>query len=66
MVLQAISNEVQKAGIYSLLVDETKDISRKEQLSIVFRYVYNCSVYGRFVWYMFAEQLDAETLYVYL
>ena len=33
MVLQTISNEVQKAGIYSLLADETKDISRKEQLS---------------------------------
>ena len=38
MVLQTISNEVQKAGIYSLLADETKDISQKEQLSIVLRY----------------------------
>ncbi|KAI6658671.1 Zinc finger MYM-type protein 1-like [Oopsacas minuta] len=45
MVLQTISNEVQKAGIYSLLADGTKDISRKEQLSIVLRYVNN----GRFM-----------------
>ena len=66
MVLQTISNEVQKAGIYSLLADETKDISRKEQLSIVLRYVYNGSVYDRFVGYTFAEQLDAESLYKYI
>ena len=63
MVMQTISNEVQKAGIYSLLADETKDISRKEQLSIVLRYVYNGSVYERFVGYTFAEQLEAESLY---
>ena len=66
MVLQTISNEVPKAGIYSLLADETKDISRKEQLSIVLRYVYNGSVYERFLGYTFAEQLDAESLYKYI
>ena len=66
MVLQTISNEVQKAGIYSLLGDETKDTSRKEQLSIVLRYVNNGSVYKRFVGYTFAEQLDAESLYKYI
>ena len=66
MVLQTISNEVQKAGIYSLLADETKDISRKEQLSIVLRYINNGSVYERFVGYTFAEQLDAESLYKYI
>ena len=66
MVLKTISSEVQKAGIYSLIADETKDISRKEQLSIVPCYVNNGSVYERFVGYTFAEQLDAESLYKYI
>ena len=66
MVLHTISNEVQKAGIYSLLADDTKDISRKEQLSIVLRYVYNGSIYELFFGYSFAEQLDAESLYKYI
>ena len=66
MVLQTISNEVQKAGVYSLLADETKDNSRKEQLSIILRYVNNGSVHERFVGYTYAEQLDAESLYKYI
>lgn len=49
MVLQTISNEIQKAGIYSLLADETEDISRKEKLPIVLRYINNDSIYERFV-----------------
>ena len=39
MVLNHITSEIQKAQYYSLIVDETKDISKKEQLSVVIRYV---------------------------
>ena len=31
--------EIKKARVFSLLVDETKDASKIEQLAIVFRYV---------------------------
>ena len=34
IVRQKISNDVHRAGYYSILVDETKDISKKEQMSI--------------------------------
>ena len=32
-------SDAQKAGLYSVLADETRDCSRKEQLAIVLRYV---------------------------
>ena len=39
MVRESICNKICKSGVYSVLADETKDCSRKEQLSIVLRYV---------------------------
>ena len=39
IVQSRISTDVRKAGIYSILADETKDCSKREQLSIVLRYV---------------------------
>ena len=32
-------NEIEEVKIFSLLVDETKDISKQEQMSIVVRYI---------------------------
>ena len=41
-VRMMIKNEVQTACYYyTLIADETKDISKSEQLSVVLRYVYN-------------------------
>ena len=34
-----ICNGVKGVSVYSVLVDESKDISKKEQLSVAFRYV---------------------------
>ena len=39
LVRKRICAEVQKAGMYSILADETKDCSKREQLAIVLRYV---------------------------
>ena len=38
-VMGKICLSAKKAGIYSVLADETKDCSKVEQLSIVIRYV---------------------------
>jgi len=37
--MRKICSSAKKAGIYSVLADETKDCSKVEQLSIVIRYV---------------------------
>ena len=39
MVRESICNKIRKAEVFSVLADETKDFSKKEQLSIVLRYV---------------------------
>ena len=38
-VQEIICNNICAAGFYSLLADETKDISKREQLAIVLPYV---------------------------
>ena len=57
-----ISEEINEAGFYSLIVDETKDIEKAEQLSIVIRYVKEKNVHERFLTYVHAEALDAQSL----
>ena len=39
MVRNVVCNGVKEAEMFSLLVDETKDLSKKEQMAIVLRYV---------------------------
>ena len=66
VVLERISKEVQEAQYYSLLVDETRDISKIEQISIMVRYALNRSVYERFLGYVAAKELNAEALAGYI
>ena len=56
--------EIEKAKVFSLLVDETKDASKIKQLAIVFRYVdiENASIHERFLTFVPAETLNAEGL----
>ena len=44
MVRTSIITEVAQSEAFSILVDETKDMSKKEQMSSVIRYYYNGSV----------------------
>ena len=39
MLRSQICVEIRKAKVFSLVVDETKDASKIEQLAIIFRYV---------------------------
>jgi hypothetical protein len=62
MVRDQIMEEIKQAGYFSILVDETKDISRKEQLSFVLRFFANNKINECFIDFKPAEGLDAKSL----
>ena len=63
MLRSQICVEIKKARVFSLLVDETKDASKIEQLVIVFCYVdESASIHERFLTFVPAETLNAEGL----
>ncbi len=43
-IRQAICSSVQRAGYHSIMVDETKDQSKQEHLSVVVRYIDRCNM----------------------
>ena len=49
MVQQEIRDEIQAATFFSLLVDESKDVSSKEQISFVLRYLYDGMIFEEFI-----------------
>ena len=65
LVQEKICSNIRSAGVFSLLADETKDISKCEQLAIVIRYVHAeiKKVHENF---FEAASLDAESLSTYL
>ena len=62
MVRNSIINEVAQSEAFSIMVDETKDISKKEQMSFVIRYYYNGSILESFLAFEAPERLDAASL----
>ena len=73
-IRQKICSSVQNAGYYSIMVDETKDQSKQEQLSVVVRYIDhdsssgNCTatIQERFLTFFPAENLNAASLFQYI
>ena len=63
MVIKA---EVHTARYFTLIADETKDISKSKQLSVVLRYVYNCRTHERFLSYTKCDELNSEALFTYI
>ena len=55
MVKEEIIQEVKKSAQFSVLVDETKDLQKKEQMSFVLRYYYNGAVHESFLEFDVAE-----------
>jgi len=66
MIQAIISDELQKSQYFSIIVDETKDISKIEQISVIIRYFLNGVIYERFMGYRAAESLCAKSLLVYI
>ena len=66
MLRKLISDSVRQAGFFSLLADESKDASKKEQLAIVVRYVNEKAIiHKRFLTFVEAISLTAESLTSY-
>ena len=63
MVRKEIRDEISQATYFALLVDESKDVSKKEQISFVLRYTLNGMIHEEFVGMKSATHgLDAESL----
>ncbi|KAJ8928697.1 hypothetical protein NQ314_018707 [Rhamnusium bicolor] len=59
---KTISEEIKSA----LMLDETKHVSKLEQLPVVVRYYFNGTIYERFLGFICAEKLDARSLFSYV
>jgi len=67
MLRKLISDSIRQAGFFSLLADESKYASKKEQLAIVVRYVDGKAIiHEQFLTFVEATSLTAETLTSYL
>jgi len=62
MVRDEIVKEVKESVVFSVIADETKDLKKKEQLSLVVRYYYNGAVHESFLDFQHAQHLDAKGL----
>ena len=65
-VYSFIKQELHEAKFFTVLADETKDISKCEQLSIAFQYVHHSKTIERFVGYSLASDLSARSLANYI
>lgn len=62
MVQEDILKEVKSSQYSSVTSDETKDLSKREQLSIVLRYYYEGAIRESFLGFWEVEHLDASSL----
>ena len=68
MVRGKICTEVRDAGVYSILVVETKDSSKTEQMAIFVRYVdvQEATIHELFLTYVAVSSRDAKSLTEYI
>lgn len=59
-----IAQDALKAGIIAVMLDESKDVSRKEQLSLCIRYTSlpDCNVHEDFLTFKYMINVDAKSL----
>lgn len=61
-VLSVIINRVYKAKFYSIMFDETTDLSHTSQMSVVLRYVYENKIYEDFVGFLNCHHENYEKI----
>lgn len=66
LILGDIKEEIDQSTYCSVMADETKDLSKKEQLAIVVRYLFEGNIHEEFVGLVVAEELNAEALCTYI
>ena len=63
-ILTSVISECKKAKFFSVMVDETTDISVKEQVSVILLYVHDCAKrHEEFVCFEQTTDTTGETLY---
>lgn len=63
MILNTISSELNKSSYFAIMIDETKGITKTEQLSIVVRYYYKSKMKERFLGFTPLNYLNAIVLF---
>ncbi|XP_011405633.1 PREDICTED: zinc finger MYM-type protein 1-like [Amphimedon queenslandica] len=68
LVSEKICTDMRQAGAFSILVDETKDIAKIEQVALVIRYVKptRSEIHKRFLMYVKASSLNAKSMTEYI
>ena len=62
MIREKICCDVRKSRYFALMVDETRDVSKKEQVAVVVRYERSSTVYEWFLTWVRAEDVTAAGL----
>ena len=63
LIIELICKDVRESGRYGIIIDETSDVSRDEQVSFCLSYTANGSKKEAFVGFHAAKTIDGETLY---
>ena len=63
LVLERITTEVRKSGYFGIIMDETSDNSRTEEVSLCLRYVINGETKENFVGFFATASTEGEVLY---
>ncbi|KAL9979781.1 hypothetical protein ACROYT_G017496 [Oculina patagonica] len=63
LIIELICKDVKDSGWYGIIIDETSDISRAEQVSFCFSYIANGSKKEAFVGFRATKTTDGATLY---
>lgn len=58
-----MTTEVRKSGYFGIVMDETSDISRTEEVSLCLRYVINGETKENFVGFFATASTEGEDLY---
>ena len=58
-IIERIQADISEAQYYAIIADESKDISKKDKLSIILRYVYRGFIHERFVGNTHSTELNA-------
>ncbi|XP_066952484.1 zinc finger MYM-type protein 1-like [Macrobrachium rosenbergii] len=62
MIREEISEELSSNTYFSVMIDESRDISKKEQLSAVVRCVYKNNIHEEFLDFVWLHNLNAKSL----
>lgn len=66
MILNKIASEVKESVYFSVMADETKDISKTEQFSVVVRYYFQGELKERFLGFTPLTDLDSTSLFLHI